>query len=215
MVDLKHSTVATLIGDIVGSRTAPDRSRLHEHFSGTLAEANTELQPIVPLRITVADEFQGCFATVGQAVHASLWLRLRLAPAQLRHGIGWGQVAVLGEEPRVEDGPGWWVARAAIETGRADAAGAGTRLLRTAYRLAPDTDGPDPGPVNAALVCRDQLVGSMSERSRRLLRGVLDGSTQAELAVAEDISASAVSQRMRNDGIAMIVAADELLRGVE
>src|SRR4051812_27601706 len=216
MNDLKQSTVlATLIGDIVGSRVAADRSVLHERLVTTLAEANTRLRPVVPLRITVADEFQGCFPTVGEALHASLWLRLRLAPVQLRHGVGWGAVGVLAEEPRVEDGPGWWVARAAIEAVKADASRAGTRLLRTAYRLAPDTDGPDPGPVNAALVCRDQLVGSMSERSRRLLRGVLDGSSQAELAVAEDISASAVSQRMRNDGIAMIVAADELLRGVE
>lgn len=215
MGDLKESTVlATLIGDIVGSRTASDRAALHEQLAGTLAEANSRLRPVVPLRITVADEFQGCFATVGEAVHASLWLRLRLAPAQLRHGVGWGAVAVLADEPRVEDGPGWWVARAAIEAVKADAKHAGTRLLRTAYRRAEDVDGPDPGAVNAALICRDQMIGSVSERSLRLLRGILDGTSQAELAEAEGISASAVSQRMRNDGLAVIVAADELLSGV-
>ena len=215
MTDLKHRTVlATLIGDVVGSRTSVDRPALHEQLVATLAEANSRLRPVVPLRITVADEFQGCFATVGEAVHASLWLRLRLAPVQLRHGLGWGEVAVLTEEPRVEDGPGWWVARAAIEAVKADASKAGTRLLRTAYRLAGETDGPDPGAVNAALICRDQMIGSVSERSLRLLRGVLDGDSQAELAEAEGISASAVSQRVRNDGLAMVVAADELLRGV-
>jgi hypothetical protein len=215
MTDLKHGTVlATLIGDVVGSRTSVDRSALHEQLVAILAEANSRLRPVVPLRITVADEFQGCFATVGEAVHASLWLRLRLAPVQLRHGLGWGEVAVLTEEPRVEDGPGWWVARAAIEAVKADASKAGTRLLRTAYRLAGETDGPDPGAVNAALICRDQMIGSVSERSLRLLRGVLDGDSQAELAEAEGISASAVSQRVRNDGLAMVVAADELLRGV-
>ena len=162
----------------------------------------------------MADEFQGCFATVGEALHASLWLRLRLAPVQLRHGVGWGAVGVLAEEPRVEDGPGWWVARAAIEAVKADASKAGTRLMRTAYRLAEETDGPDPGAVNAALVCRDQMIGSVSERSLRLLRGVLDGDSQAELAAAEGISASAVSQRVRNDGLAMIALADELLKEV-
>jgi hypothetical protein len=215
MAELKQSTVlATLIGDVVGSRTAADRSVLHEQLAQTVAEANTRLRPVVPLRITVADEFQGCFATVGEAVHASLWLRLRFAPAQLRHGIGWGAVAVLADEPRVEDGPGWWMARAAIEAVKADASRAGTRLLRTAYRLAEDTDGPDPGAVNAALFCRDQMIGSVSERSRRLLRGVLDGTSQAELAAAEGISASAVSQRMRKDGLVVVVAADELLRSV-
>ena len=38
---------------------------------------------------------------------------LALLPVvDVRHGIGWGPVSVLGEEPRVEDGPGWWAARA-------------------------------------------------------------------------------------------------------
>jgi hypothetical protein len=143
-----------------------------------------------------------------------LWLRLHLAPEQLRHGVGWGSVAVLADEPRVEDGPGWWAARDAIESVKGDATRAGTRLLRTAFRRAAETDGPDPAPVNAALMCRDQLLGSVSERSLRLLRGTLDGRTQAELASVEGVSASAVSQRMRHDGLVVVVAADELLRGV-
>jgi len=140
---------------------------------------------------------------------------LRLAPRiGVRHGIGWGSVAVLADNPRVEDGPGWWVARDAIESVKADAGRAASRHLRTAYRRAPDAEGPDPDPVNAALMCQDQMVGSLSERSLRLLRGAFTGSTQVELAEAENISASAVSQRMRNDGLAVIVAADELLRRV-
>ncbi|MET0839079.1 MAG: SatD family protein, partial [Marmoricola sp.] len=201
MTDLKQQpAVATLIGDVVGSRTAADRSGLHGRLADVLTRANELLRPTVPLRITVADEFQGCFTTVGEAVHASLWLTLHLAPGQLRHGIGWGPVAVLADEPRVEDGPGWWVARAAIEAVKADAAKAATRLMRTAYRRAEETDGPEPGAVNAALMCRDQMVGSVSQRSLRLLRGVLDGRSQVELAEEEGISASAVSQRMRKDG---------------
>jgi SatD family protein len=216
MVELSQSTVlATLIGDVVRSRSAADRSVLHEQLAAVLAEANTRLRPVVPLRITVGDEFQGCFATVGEAVHASLWLRLHLAGAQLRHGVGWGRVAVLADEPRVEDGPGWWAARDAIEGVKSDAAKAGTKLLRTAYRPADETDGPDPGAVNAALMCRDQMIGSVSERSLRLLRGAIDGRSQAELAAEEGVSASAVSQRMRKDGLVVILAADELLRGVE
>lgn len=207
--------VAALIGDVVRSRAESDRSGLHEGLTRALEGANQRLRPLVPLRITVGDEFQGCFSTVGGAVHASLWLRLQLAPVQLRHGIGWGTVAVLADEPRVEDGPGWWAARAAIDAVKKDAVRPGTRLLRTAYHRAEDTEGPDPAAVNAALLCRDQMIGSVSPRSQRLLRGVVDGISQAELAAAERISASAVSQRMRNDGLAVILAADELLRGVE
>jgi DNA-binding CsgD family transcriptional regulator len=58
------------------------------------------------------------------------------------------------------------------------------------------------------------MVGSVSQRSLRLLRGTVDGRSQAELADDEGISPSAVSQRMRNDGLAVLVAADGLLRGV-
>jgi hypothetical protein len=203
---------------VVRSRSSVDRAALHAGLEGLLDEANATLSPVVPLRITVGDEYQGCFASLGEALHATLWLRLHLAPvADLRHGIGWGTVTVLARQPRVEDGPGWWAARGAIEAVKHEAAKAGTRHLRTAYRRALEgvgTDGPDPSPVNAALICRDQMVGSVSERSLRLLRGTLAGRSQAELATDESISASAVSQRIRNDGLAVIVAADELLRTV-
>jgi hypothetical protein len=213
-----RASVATLIGDVVRSRTSPDRTALHGGLVAVLDEANARLSPIVPLRITVGDEFQGCFAQVGEALHATLWLGLHLAPqAELRHGIGWGTVTVLADHPRVEDGPGWWAAREAIESVKREAGRARARHLRTAYRRAGEGDaieGPDPNPVNAALICRDQMIGSVTERSLRLLRGTLEGSSQAELAENEEISASAVSQRMRKDGLAVIVAADELLRKV-
>jgi hypothetical protein len=210
------SSVAAVIGDVVRSRSAADRSALHARLTRVLEHANRVLQPLVALRITVGDEFQGCFATVGEALHATLWLRLHLAPeADLRHGVGWGSVAVLADSPRVEDGPGWWVARDAIEAVKREATRTSSRHLRTAYRRVEGTPGPDPDPVNAALMCRDQMIGSVSERSLRLLRGTLDGRTQSELAEEEGISASAVSQRVRNDGLAVIVAADELLRRVQ
>ncbi len=209
------ASVAAVIGDVVRSRAAPDRPDLHARLEKLLAEANEVLAPVVPLRITVGDEFQGCFASVGEAAHATLWLGLQLAPTTgLRHGIGWGAVAVLADEPRVEDGPGWWSAREAIEAVKREESRPATRHLRTAYRRAADTPGPDPAAINAALMCRDQMVGSVSERSLRLLRGTLAGRTQAELAAEEGISPSAVSQRVRHDGLAVVVAADELLRSV-
>ena len=232
------SSVATLISDVVHSRSATERAELHAHLAALLQRANTELQPLVPLRITVGDEFQGCFSRLGEALHSTLWLRLHLAPvADLRHGVGWGAVQVLADSPRVEDGPGWWAAREAIEWVKAEAGRAAMRRVRTAYRRADEgggtedqadratgvgtgvdsgagAGGPDPDAINAALFCRDQMVGSVSPRSVRLLRGMLVGRSQVELAEDEAISASAVSQRVRNDGLGVIVAADELLRRV-
>ena len=210
--------LATLIGDVVGSRRSDDRGQLHAALAEAVAAGNEVLAPVTPLRVTVGDEFQATFSTVGAALHAALWLRLRLLPlADLRHGVGWGSVEVLAQEPRVEDGPGWWAARSAIEEVKAAADRPATRTLRTAYHRGED-GGPDPRVVNAALICRDQVLGSVDGRSAartlRLLRGSLDGLGQHELAAQEGISASAVSQRFRRDGLGAVLAAEELMRGI-
>lgn len=211
----REPAVATVIGDVVGSRSAASRSRLHDRLTSLVADVNAASTPVTPLRITVGDEFQGCFATVGAALAAVRRLRLWAAPdVDLRFGVGWGPVAVLQEEPRVEDGPGWWAARQAIEAVAEDAKRAGYRQLRSAYRRAEGVAGPDAAALNAALMLRDQLVGGLSERSLSVLRGLLEGRTQGEIASAEGVSASAVSQRVRSDGLAMVLAAEELLEEV-
>jgi hypothetical protein len=206
--------VATLIGDVVGSRAAGDRPWLHERLSSALESVNAEFRPLVPLRITVGDEYQGVFDEVGRALAAAFRLRLLGLPeVDLRHGIGWGPVTVLSESPRVEDGPGWWAAREAIEDAR-EQEHAALRDLRTSYRRAEGYDGPDPAPVNAALVCRDALLGAASSRAPGVLRGLLSGMSQQQIAHAEGVSASAVSQRIRRDRLGALVAADELLGAV-
>ncbi len=206
--------VATLIGDVVDSRSATSRPALHARVTELLDQVN-DADPLVPLRITVGDEFQGCFAGLGDALRAAPVLRVAGLPeVDLRFGLGWGPVAVLQEEPRVEDGPGWWAARAAIEAVADDAGRSGRRLTRTAYRCADGSEGPSAAAVNAALLLRDQVLGGLSTRSLSVVRGLLDGRTQGEIAGDLAISASAVSQRVRNDGLAMLVAAEALLEEV-
>lgn len=204
--------VATVIGDVIGSRLAGSRSALHARLVDALEWMNETTRPVVPFRITVADEYQACFADVGSALTATLRLRLHLLPdVELRHGIGWGAISVLSEQPRVEDGPGWWAARAAIVLVETDEDRPGLRHVRTAYARAEDGDGPAEDAVNAALILRDQVLGGLSPRSLGVLRGLLAGRTQKEIAEAEGITPSAVSQRVRNDGLAAVIAADEML----
>jgi DNA-binding transcriptional LysR family regulator len=210
-------TATTLIGDLIGSRGSADRRRLHATFAAVLDRVNAELRPPTPVRMQVGDEYQGVFSSLGDALHASLTVRLALLPdADVRHGIGRGRIEVLSEEPRVEDGPGWWAARSAVERVQGAERRPGERSLRTAY-VATGGDGPpDPAEaaVNAALALRDHLVGGLSERSLSVLRGLLDGESQRDLAEALGISPSAVSQRVRADGLAAIIAAHDLMRGM-
>ena len=213
MDEVKAKASVTVIGDLVGSRLRSDRAAVHARFEEAIDAVNAAYAPPVPLRIGLGDEFQGIFGTLGEAVAATLRLRLALLPdVDVRQGIGWGRVQVLSEEPRVEDGPGWWAARAAIETVEAYERKAPLRAVRTAYVADDDELGPSPALVNAALMTRDQVVTGLSERSMSVLDGLMKGRRQQDIADELGISPSAVSQRVRAEGIGVVLAADELLR---
>ena len=213
MDEVKAKASVTVIGDLVGSRLRSDRAAVHARFEEAIDAVNAAYAPPVPLRIGLGDEFQGIFGTLGEAVAATLRLRLALLPdVDVRQGIGWGRVQVLSEEPRVEDGPGWWAARAAIETVEAYERKAPLRAVRTAYVADDDEPGPSPALVNAALMTRDQVVTGLSERSMSVLDGLMKGRRQQDIADELGISPSAVSQRVRAEGIGVVLAADELLR---
>ena len=215
MDEVKISPSVTVIGDLVGSRRSADRVAVHTRFEQAIEAINAEFAPVVPLRIGLGDEFQGIFTTLGAAISATLRLRMALLPdVDVRQGIGWGRVVVLAAEPRVEDGPGWWAARAAIETVEAHERKAALRAVRTAYVAADGEAGPDPVLVNATLMSRDVVVSGLSERSMSVLDGLMRGRQQQEIADDLHISPSAVSQRIRADGIGVLLAADELVRAV-
>lgn len=202
--------MAAVLGDLVGSRRAGDRAALHARVQRGLEEVNDRCLPAVPLRLTVGDEYQGGFASVGEAVRATLRLRLVLG-VDVRHGIGWGGVELLQDEPRVEDGPAWWAARDAIVAVEEEAARPSTRWRRTSFRRAEGAEGTDPATLEAMLILRDRAVADLDERAMVLLRGLLGGRTQRDLAADLGISASAVSQRVRAGGLSALAAADAQL----
>lgn len=189
-----------------------DRAGLHQRVTAALAAVGSSA--IDPPAFTVGDEFQGSYPTVGAAIDAALSVRLEVAPeVDVRFGIGWGEVTILDPATGIQDGPGWWSAREAIEWTAGAQQQPGLAHLRTTYRRAA-VDGPDPNAVNAALMCRDHLIGSLDARSLRLLRGLLEHVTKKDLAAMEGISASAVSQRTARDGLDLLVLASGQLRGL-
>ena len=203
---------ATLIGDVVGSRLFADRAAAHRSLNSALRDVGAGA--IDPPAFTVGDEFQGSYPTVGEAIDAALSLRLAVAPGiDVRFGIGWGAVAVLDPDAGIQDGPGWWAAREAIEWTASAQRQPGLALVRTSFRVSGEARD-DVDAINAALMCRDHLLGSLDERSIRIVKGLLTNRTKKDIAAAEDISASAVSQRAGRDGLDLIVVASRHLRSV-
>ncbi len=200
-----------LLGDLVGSRTSADRRGLQDTLTAALDEVSDSIPPLHRLAVTAGDEFQGTYATLGEAVGTVLALRVRLEPSVgVRFGIGRGEVTVLNATTNTQDGPGWWAARAAIDYVSDSADDSGWTALRTAYRSADESD-PLLDAVNAALVCQDLLVDSYDERSWSILRGMMAEKTQTQIAQEMGITRQAVQQRRSTGGMPMLLSAAQHL----
>lgn len=202
--------VFALIGDLVGSRRSTSRSVAQAGLETALRATSVLVPPVDRLETTVGDEFQGVYADLGQAVLASLLVRLNLpAPMDARCGVGVGEREVYGADrtPMLQDGEAWWSARAALDT----LGGGSARSCRTAYddRYAVGAAGPAEL-VNAFLIVRDGLVDRLNDRSRRMLRRSLEGASQHQIATEESISASAVSQAFAK-GVSAVREAQRML----
>lgn len=210
--------VATLIGDLVASRTHVDRGRLQATARETLAWANEQLRPVQALEMTLGDEFQGTFATPADVVEASLFLRLALLThtwgADSRYGLGWGEIQVFNpsRSPVSQDGPGWWAARGAIERVKEQASRSSGSYVRTFFASQPRAKDPWAGAMDAFLLMRDATVDRMSPRQHRLMLGLINGRTQDDLAKQESITQGAISQALRRSGALAIIDSHQRLR---
>jgi hypothetical protein len=210
--------VIAVLADIVGSRKLRDRAEAQRILDEAIAQVEADLpladQPLTP---TVGDEQQGVYRDLGDALVSLLMIQLRLPDGvAFRFGIGVGEVrAVESVHRELADGPGWYAARAAIETVHAREERAVPRT-RTWIVGAPGQDEVMQSTIaasNAYLLARDEIVGAMSERERRLTYGRLQGRSQQELATEEGISQPSVSKALRNAGAAALLEGVAALRG--
>ena len=210
--------VIAVIADIVGSRRLSDRAAAQQVLEEAVARVEGDLplatQPLTP---TVGDEQQGVYATLGDALTSLLMLQLALPDGiSFRFGIGIGQIrAIESAHGDLSDGPGWYAARDAIETVHSREQRAMPRM-RTWIVGAPGQDEVMQISIaasNAYLLARDELVGAMSERERRLTYGRLTGASQAELAEQEGVSQPSVSKSLRRAGAAALIEGVAQLRG--
>lgn len=204
------SPEVVIIGDIVDSRSSPDRAALHAAVVRALADADAAHLARAPMRVTVGDEFQGVFPTLGAALATAFRVRALLLPhIDVRIGVGRGPITMLDPRAGVSDGPGWWAAREALEQVEASARTPARQARRMAYLSA----GEDQrlAAVNAALQCQDLVMGLMSSSAHEVLKGLvmMPGVTQQTVAATIGVSPSALSQQVVRHGLRVLLDAVE------
>jgi hypothetical protein len=211
-----------VLGDVVRSRDHADREDLQRELRDALDLANSRTAAVQPLALTIGDEFQGLYGNLADALEATLSIRLSLhLRADVRFGIGWGPLTTYDEKraPFEQDGPAWWAAREAIERVRTMVH---QREMPRGVRSVLVTDGAADagakasarqveGLVNAFLLCRDELVSSMSARDAETMRYLLAGESPSAIAERQGVSLSAVSQRAIRAGLYALRAAQREL----
>lgn len=197
------SECVALLGDVVRSRES-DRAQVHEATLAALERVNQACPAPDPLRVTVGDEMQGVYDTLGQAVAACYQLRDELfGVAEVRCGFGGGEVRIIDEARGIQDGPAWWQAREAIEQAEALARRPGQRGTRTGLADARPVANPLAGP---ALHLVDAQLAALSAGARRTFIHLRAGCDNVEAARLEDISPSANSQRITANNLRPLAA---------
>lgn len=191
-----------LLGDLVDSRHS-DRPAAHAALVDAIEQANAKVPQLDALRVTVGDELQGVYATMGDAFAASFELRNILSgTTDIRFGFGGGEVRVVDADRGIQDGSGWILAREAINT--AEESADDTPGIRSAVR----DERPEANPLTEPM---SQLVDAelhrLGEGPRASLTAMWDGLDNKSSAKLLGISASANSQRVRTNAIRALVEA--------
>lgn len=207
MSDIKSFTSSVaLLADIVGSRTV-DRAKAHAELLHAIRLTNDNVAQLDPLRVTVGDELQGVYPTMGQAFRAIFSLRAH-SSVELRFGLGGGTVRIIDGPRGIQDGSAWVRARGAIERAEWLAAQPGYRGVRTAIDDARTVANPLVGPLSQLA---DAQLARLSPGATESLYGLLAGESNADVARRLGISPSANSQRVATNALRPLAAAIESL----
>lgn len=115
----RNAMYFAIIGDIIDSRSLKQRDAVQEKLEAVLKETSQRFhqQLASDFTITLGDEFQGLFQEGRGVLEAVDLIRIRMAPVDIRFGIGVGTMAtrIHREKSLGADGPAYWNAREALK----------------------------------------------------------------------------------------------------
>ncbi len=188
---MKHQNYIAIIGDVVGSRSAGDRSDLQDRLGGGLRDVNTTFVNHIAAEfvLTVGDEFQGLLSAADGLDLILATLRMHAFPAELRFGIGVGALeTALRSQAIGMDGRCFHNAREAIE-----------RAVERRTPVEVQADGPE-APFEIYSLLYGVIRSRWTTRQREVVDLSASGLEGREVAEYLSITPSAVSQHLRAAG---------------
>lgn len=205
MKDLPY--VSALLGDLVGSRDG-DRVSSDQSLSLAIARTNATLPALDPLRKTVGDEFQGIYGSTGLALSAAYLLSETMwSTVEVRIGVGRGEVRFIDTNASIQDGSAWWKAREALVEVEKLSHKPGYSHRRIMVSLSDGHSDECLAPINSLLSLIDTQIGRLKPETRRTLDWLLQQKSGLDIARIEGVSQSAVSQRISNNNLYVLVDA--------
>ena len=179
---------AALTGDLVDSRSLPNRGSVQRDLRSVLDGLNEALkkQLTAPLRLTAGDEVQGLTRSPEVLVDIMVGIADALFPVQVAWGMGLGPLSTeLVEDVSLIDGPCFHRAREAVQEAKRS-----SRWLRVL--------GTEPA-TGRAVAGLMNLVGALrsdwTPRQAEVVRAAR-GRLQIEVAEAFDVHASTISRTL-------------------
>ena len=194
-----------LIADVIDSKMVQERLDLQKQLEKTLQKMNELFGDYLASRftLTLGDEFQALLEVDAPIFQIIDTLRLELNPAQLRFGIGLGEI-VTAIDPLQSvgaDGPAYWNARAAINFVHQKNDYGNTQIYFSSGKENQDFF------VNALIASGEAIRSGWRDSQEEILLNLLKRSvysesfSQQDLAQSLAINPSALSKRLKSSSI--------------
>lgn len=192
MAEIDHESLyVALIGDIRGSRELEDRNVVQEEYHDLVEYLNEHVPASAiasPFTVTTGDEFQGLLIDATEAVKAAVSASDQFHPANLRFGIGRGELVtgVNTERAIGMDGPCFHRAREAINAASED--DAWLRVAGWSDEIAEH--------VNRMFDLTQCVREDWTDRQAQFARALQEEGTQKRVAERYEVSKSTVSESL-------------------
>ncbi|WP_455951321.1 SatD family protein [Arcanobacterium haemolyticum] len=195
-----------VIGDMVDSRGV---NRVSSHHALTDSLARVDAGSVQSLHPTVGDEIQGVFATIGDAFRAMHQCRIELMirGADIRWGIGYGEIVTIDPKLDIQDGSGWWNAREALNQLVSVEEKAGWSNIRTYFYMEEKERSSFGQWILPLSHMIDVHMTRLNPSTSTTLRGVLRGDSNQQVARRLKISPAANSMRVNDNDLRPLAAA--------